>query len=195
MNSPTPGVDRGPLVGHWSGRRWHNIPLPGSWSGTRGGVIYGRQPITAPDRRAPTMSLRYGWVQRLPGSQILAQSTGLLSQRTFDPLLGCRLVLFQTLADRLNPPQATRLQPLPTLRVWARQAGSNGHPGRLRPAVKFGEESRNNSPNTSMLKGLSYGRKAVHGTLEGTKEPFRRNPTGSSISGRDASAGRCPIDR
>jgi hypothetical protein len=23
----------------------------------------------------------------------------------------------------LNPPQATRLQPLPTLRVWARQAG------------------------------------------------------------------------
>ena len=25
--------------------------------------------------------------------------------------------------DRLIPPQATRLQPLPTLRVWARQAG------------------------------------------------------------------------
>ncbi len=37
--------------------------------------------------------------------------------------------------DRLNPPQATRLQPLPTLRVWARQA--RGEPrlrGRSRSA-------------------------------------------------------------
>src|SRR5271157_5491050 len=100
MNSPAPGVGRGPLVGHWSGRRWHNSPLSGWWSGTRcGGVIYGGKPITAPYRRAPTMSLRYGWLQRLPGDQIVAQSTGLLSQRTFDPLLRCRLVLFQTLAD------------------------------------------------------------------------------------------------
>jgi len=32
-------------------------------------------------------------------NQIVAQSTGLLSKRTFDPLLRGRLVLFQTLAD------------------------------------------------------------------------------------------------
>src|SRR5271157_4376882 len=28
MNSLGPGVGRGPLVGHWSGWRWHNSPPP-----------------------------------------------------------------------------------------------------------------------------------------------------------------------
>ena len=80
MNFPARSRGRGPLVGHWSGRRWHNFPFPGSWSGTRcGGVIYGGQPITAPDRRAPHNELRYGRPQRLPGNEIVAQSTGLLS--------------------------------------------------------------------------------------------------------------------
>ena len=45
------------------------------------------------------MSLRYGWAYRLPGNQIVAQSMGLLAERTFNPLLGRRLLLFQTLAD------------------------------------------------------------------------------------------------
>ncbi len=33
--------------------------------------------------------------------------------------LACRSWM-QAVNDRLNPPQATRLQPLPTLRAWAR---------------------------------------------------------------------------
>jgi hypothetical protein len=39
------------------------------------------------------------------------------------------------------------------------------------------EGKGSNSPNTSMPKGLSYGREVVHGTLPGTKDPFRRNPS------------------
>src|SRR5271157_2228328 len=100
MNSPARSGGRGSLVRCWSGRRWHTSPLPGSRSETGcGDVFYDVQPVTAANRRASVMSLRYGWAYRLPGNQIVAQSTGFLSQRTFDPLLRGRLVFLQTLAD------------------------------------------------------------------------------------------------
>ncbi len=50
--------------------------------------------------------------------------------------------------DRLNLPQATRLQPLPTLRVWARQAGFSRSPSRRAEATDVGARQlvRNHEP-------------------------------------------------
>jgi hypothetical protein len=64
MNFPARSRGRGPLVGHWSGRRWHNFPFPGSWSGTRcGDVFYSVQPISPGSYHEFTirLGLTAGW--------------------------------------------------------------------------------------------------------------------------------------
>src|SRR5208337_2218332 len=62
MNSPARSGGRGSLVPCWSGRRWHNFPSPVRDRELAAATFSTAcSPITASDRWAPTMSLRYGW--------------------------------------------------------------------------------------------------------------------------------------